>query len=164
MIHSSVLCLLFTFQIVYAVHDYKKCNISSWINGCPASTKCSQIAESNSSSYAGECHCIGDNYEFNKYYKNDSDYCLFVDNRVMASKSSSTHSDQDTVDNPVSSHHILGGIFISICLVVMFTLIVIGVRKLQIKQRIRNLRMTQRNRPLYEDVMMGNDTDDPPLI
>lgn len=142
----------------------KKCNISSWRSTCPASAKCSQLSESNSSN-AGECHCIGDNYEFNKYYTSDSDYCLFVDNRVLASKSSSTHSDEyATNDVTVGSHHILAGIFISICLVVVFTLIVIGVRKLQIKQRIRNLRMTQRNRPLYEDVMMGNDTDDPPLI
>lgn len=87
------------------------------------------------------------------------------DNRVMASKSSSTSD--ETANNPISSpssHHIIGGILISICLVVIFTLIVIGVKKLQIKQRIRNLRMTQRNRPLYEDVMMANDNDDPPLI
>lgn len=84
---------------------------------------------------------------------------------MMASKSSST-SPED-VNNPISSpssHHIIGGILISICLVVIFTLIVVGVKKLQIKQRIRNLRMTQRNRPLYEDVMMANDNDDPPLI
>ncbi len=94
------------------------------------------------------------------------------DNRVMASKSSSTSAEQTATDgnDPVnqstthSSHHILGVILISICLVVIFTLIVIGVKKLQIKQRIRNLRMTQRNRPLYEDVMMANDHDDPPLI
>lgn len=83
----------------------------------------------------------------------------------MASKSSSTS--EEAISNPISpnsSHHIVGGILISICLVVIFTLIVIGVKKLQIKQRIRNMRMTQRNRPLYEDVMMGNDNDDPPLI
>lgn len=84
---------------------------------------------------------------------------------MMASKSSSTSA--EVVNDPISSHsshHIIGGILISICLVVIFTLIVIGVKKLQIKQRIRNLRMTQRNRPLYEDVMMANDNDDPPLI
>jgi len=83
----------------------------------------------------------------------------------MASKSSSTS--EEAVSEPIgahSSHHIIGGILISICLVVIFTLIVVGVKKLQIKQRIRNMRMTQRNRPLYEDVMLGNDNDDPPLI
>lgn len=83
----------------------------------------------------------------------------------MASKSSSTSAEAGSDTNgPNTSHHIIGGILISICLVVIFTLIVIGVKKLQIKQRIRNMRMTQRNRPLYEDVMMGNETDDPPLI
>lgn len=145
----------------------KKCNTSSWLNGCPSNTKCSQISESDTS-YAGECHCIGDNYEFNKFYESESDYCSYVepkDNRVMASKSSSTSEEavKNQINSP-SSHHIIGGIFISICIVLLFSLIVIGVKKLQIKQRIRNLRMTQRNRPLYEDVMMGNDNDDPPLI
>lgn len=155
------------YEIIQKIVD-KKCNTSSWINnGCPSSTKCSEISESDSS-YAGECHCIDDNYEFNKYYKSDSEYCVYVepkhfDNRVMASKSSSTS--EEAVNNPIhSSHHIIGGILISVCLVLIFTLIVVGVKKLQIKQRIRNFRMTQRNRPLYEDVMMGNDNDDPPLI
>ncbi|KAJ6641545.1 hypothetical protein Bhyg_06484 [Pseudolycoriella hygida] len=166
MLYSSVIWLLFTLQVVWSVQNYKKCNTSYLKNGCPDGTKCTQISETNSS-YDGECHCIGDNNEFNKYYKSDTDYCVYVepkhfDNRVMASKSSSTSEERG--NNADNSHHIVGGILISICLVVIFTLIVIGVNKLHIKQRIRNLRMTQRNRPLYEDVMMGNDTDDPPLI
>lgn len=112
---------------------------------------------------------MGDNYVFNRSYKNESDYCIYVepkhfDNRVMASKSSSTSDEAVSDTTKPSSHHIVGGILLSICLVVMFALIVIGYKKLQIKQRIRNMRMTQRNRPLYEDVMMGNDNDDPPLI
>lgn len=149
----------------------KKCNTSSWKNnGCPSGSLCAEI-EVDDSKNAGECHCTGDNYEFNKYYKNDSDYCVYVepkkhvDNRAMASKSSPTSDEEAAYSaSTTSSHHILSGISISICLVVVFTLIVIGFKKLQIKQRIRNLRMTQRNRPLYEDVMMGNDNDDPPLI
>lgn len=147
----------------------KKCNTTSYPNGCPDGTKCSQSLQTNSP-HTGECKCIGDNNEFNINYENDNDYCVYVepkhfDNRVMASKSSSTSEDavSDRIE-PHSSHHIIGGILISICLVVIFTLIVIGVKKLQIKQRIRNMRMTQRNRPLYEDVMLGNDNDDPPLI
>lgn len=131
------------------------------MNGCPSNTICSQISDTDSP-YDGECHCIGDNYEFNKFYKSPSEYCVYVEPKHLASKSSSTL--QAAFNNPISSHHIISGILISVCLVVIFTLIVIGVKKLQIKQRIRNLRMTQRNRPLYEDVMMGNDTDDPPLI
>lgn len=147
----------------------KKCNTSSYPSECPDGVKCSETTTEKDSRYNGECTCIGDHYEFNINYKDDSDYCTYVepknfDNRVMEIKSSTTSEEVSDPIRPQSSHHIIGGILISICLVVIFTLIVIGVKKLQIKQRIRNMRMTQRNRPMYEDVMMGNDNDDPPLI
>lgn len=65
----------------------------------------------------------------------------------------------------VRTHHIVAGVLIPI----MFVFIVIGsifaYKKLHVTQRIRNIRRTHRNRPFYEDVMLGtNDNDDPPLI
>lgn len=63
------------------------------------------------------------------------------------------------------AHHVIGGILIPIFFVLIALGAIYGVRRLHIQQRMRNIRMTRRNRPFYEDVMLGsNEHDDPPLI
>lgn len=63
------------------------------------------------------------------------------------------------------AHHVIGGILIPIFFVLIAVGVVYVVKNLHIRQRVRNIRMTRRNRPFYEDVMLGNnDNDDPPLI
>lgn len=158
-----------------------KCSTHSFPTSCPENTICTQNIGD-----AAECNCP-DNLQFNSAYNGGgkSDYCI---DRPMASKKSDpTNNNRVTAEAAAveeqpatsddlaaaastkqqrapSSHHIISGILISILIVTAFILTVIAVKKLRIRQRFREFGISQRNRPLYEDVMMGNDTDDPPLI
>lgn len=158
-----------------------KCRTDEFPGECPSSAQCKQLINITTSTpnptttYDGLCTCKDDiTYEFNNQYRNVTEYCVI-----------NMHSKQQTVGDVgegmtvaaeaskqlvPSSHHIVGGILISICVVLVFFIGIIGYRKLQITQRLRNLRIPagvrasrqRRSRPFYEDVMMIN--DDPPLI
>lgn len=171
---------VFLFRLCVSV----KCSIHSFPSSCPEHTICTQ---KTGDSETAECNCP-DNLQFNSAYNGGgkSDYCI---DRPMASKKldpTNSYSATATVDHPASnelaaadsigpaastkqqrapsSHHIISGILVSILIVTAFILTVIAVKKLRLRQRFREFGISQRNRPLYEDVMMGNDTDDPPLI
>lgn len=162
-----------------------KCKIHQFPSGCPNKTKCVQKTTilPKMSSEEGECICKDDNYEFNVNYTNDTNVCILNEhiNRRKNVTNTNTSTSKEMIRAAAaidtgaasrakipSSHHIAGGILISICVVLVFLILIIGYRKLKITQRIRNLRMPagsrQRRRPFYEDVMMSNDNDDPPLI
>lgn len=132
----------------------------------------------------GECQCNA-GFIFNPQYTNDNDYCIIDTNQPDDTKQSNSKSgrssnssyssqsennnlviDEPKIQSTPRPHHIVAGVLIPI----VFVLIVIGsifvYMKLHVTQRIRNIhRRTHRNRPFYEDVMLGtNDNDDPPLI
>lgn len=136
----------------------------------------------------GVCKCSADEkYAFNSDYKDDTDYCKYDEN-IKAEQETETKAEPNqpeaaqSVDNGNGSttdesrqtlkgrplpgaHHVLGGILIPIFFVLVVVGAIYGVRHLHIRQRMRNIRMSRRNRPFYEDVMLStNEHDDPPLI
>lgn len=164
----------------------KLCSTSELQSGCPKAAYCSELSNDNST--AGQCVCSNASFIFNSHYTNDDDYCIYVrpTNVTNDTASNETHKKDADGPNAASSssngplpsdesgnsarplpgtHHIIAGILIPI----FFVFIVIGsvfvYKKLHITHRVRNIRRTRRNRPFYEDVMLGNnDNDDPPLI
>lgn len=138
----------------------------------------------------GVCKCqLDEKYVFNANYKDDTDYCRYDANlklpqdsepkpepkQPVAASSIDNGSQSDTTDGKESdlpkvrplpgAHHVIGGVLIPILFVLVAVGAIYGVRHLHIRQRMRNIRMTRRNRPFYEDVMLGtNEHDDPPLI
>lgn len=168
---NCILCvLIFCLYFFISV----KCSIHEFPSSCPDTTICEQIPEKDT----GECECRPE-FEFNERFNGvgKSDYCIPLPNYsrynhnepakeqadAKTDASSLTPTTNTTVKQRASSHHIISGILISILIVTAFILTVIAVKKLRIRQRFRDFGISQRNRPLYEDVMMGND-DDPPLI
>lgn len=159
------------------------CASSDLESGCPESTFCSEVRANTNE---GQCKCSNTTLSFNPKYTNDDDYCVYVKstnanetasnetNKLdaigpnAASSSSQEPSDGSgkSIARPLpGTHHIIAGILIPI----FFVFVVIGTvfvyKKLHITHRVRNIRRTRRNRPFYEDVMLGNnDNDDPPLI
>lgn len=141
----------------------KKCDTRYMLSSknCPPSTICVEKDENQLEVFEGVCQC-GDQYVFNPNYTSDDEYCI---KNVIFNKSSTSGSFIDGRNfskNKLTSkpHHILVGIFLPIA----FVLIVLsGI--FVVTQRIRNTRRIHRNRPFYQDVMLGvNDNDDPPLI
>uniref|UniRef100_A0A182RFM8 EB domain-containing protein n=1 Tax=Anopheles funestus TaxID=62324 RepID=A0A182RFM8_ANOFN len=69
---------------------------------------------------------------------------------------------------PVEAHHILGGVLIPLAFVVILVGSAILAKRLDLWSRLRQRFIAHRNRhrrrPAYEDVVLGNDSDDPPLI
>lgn len=136
----------------------------------------------------GVCKCSADEkFAFNPDYKSDADYCRYDEtikqyevprpaepNQPEAASSidNGTGDQTSTTDSGVlkirplpGAHHVIGGILIPIFFVFVAVGAIYGVRRLHIRQRMRNIRMTRRNRPFYEDVMLStHENDDPPLI
>lgn len=162
----------------------RKCSTSNiLILPCPPLSRCVQNQPDQPDA---TCECIEPN-QFNPKYSNDSNYCIVTDKIPLQKvenndSKSSRGSDSKTVtagtltdgSDPSYSairpplpgaHHIVAGILIPVAFVIVAVCIVIIYKKLHITQRIRNIQRTRRNRPFYEDVMLGsNDIDDPPLI
>ncbi|XP_040158833.1 uncharacterized protein LOC120897796 isoform X1 [Anopheles arabiensis] len=69
---------------------------------------------------------------------------------------------------PVAAHHILGGVLIPLAFVVILIGSAILAKRTDLWARLRQRFLAHRNRhrrrPAYEDVVLGNDSDDPPLI
>lgn len=149
---------------------------------CPVTTYCSEI---HANSNEGQCKCSNATLSFNPNFTSDDEYCIYVKSNTSNDNASNMTNKTDTGSPNASSfseplppdvsgdrtrtlpgtHHIIAGILIPIG----FVFIVIGAvfvyKKLHITHRVRNIRRTRRNRPFYEDVMLGNnDNDDPPLI
>ncbi|XP_059614160.1 uncharacterized protein LOC132260201 isoform X2 [Phlebotomus argentipes] len=114
-------------------------------------------------STVGKCECSEtDNYQFNAMYESEAEYC--VQRRPGTAKADTV---QVILRRPPSSHHIVGGILIPILVVLIIVGVVYGTVRYRVAQRIREAvvsRFFVRHRPSYQDVMMGTDFDDPPLI
>lgn len=116
----------------------------------------------------------------NPKHTNDNDYCIDIKFNTSSSSSFNIISKNNVslvtdheasaqyepkFKSSVRAHHIIAGVLIPIMFVLIAIGSIIAYKKLHITQRIRNIRRTHRNRPFYEDVMLGaNDNDDPPLI
>lgn len=173
----------------YFIHlnfSEKLCSTSDAENGCPKATLCSEFHNDNST--AGQCVCENATLSFNPNFTNEDDYCIYVKSTNANNDTVSNETNKKDTNGPNAAssssngplpsddsgnsakplpgtHHIIAGILIPI----FFVFIVIGsvfvYKKLHITHRVRNIRRTRRNRPFYEDVMLGNnDNDDPPLI
>ena len=114
------------------------------------------------------CICKND-FDFNPNFHNDTDYCI---SNPKSKNKSILPLEVDTTSaanlyqaklTPVGSHHIIGGILIPIFIVLIVIGAAYGVKRLEIIRRIREFRMRRRRQPFYEDVMMNQDNDDPPL-
>uniref|UniRef100_A0A1B0CVX1 Uncharacterized protein n=2 Tax=Lutzomyia longipalpis TaxID=7200 RepID=A0A1B0CVX1_LUTLO len=144
---------------VYCYQTVKNCSTNS-LDNCPINSRCLQKFMN---SFRGICECsYADNYHFNAMYESDADYCV------------QWHGDEAEMDavqvllhRPPSTHHIVGGILIPIFVVLIIVGVVYGTVRYRVAQRIREAVMSRffvRHRPSYQDVMMGTDFDDPPLI
>lgn len=139
----------------------KNCSTSDLDNSdCPINSRCLQTLVDSS---RGTCLCSEtDNYQFNAMYESDADYC--VPRPVEMAKADTV---QVILQRPPSTHHIVGGILIPIFVVLIILGVVYGTVRYRVAQRIREAvvsRFFVRHRPSYQDVMMGTDFDDPPLI
>lgn len=125
------------------------------LNQCPPNSSCDQ----------GSCVCLHQfkqNPDFNEHKKNE--FCIEV-SIAQSSNGNKTITYDKVFREAPAVHHILGGILIPICAVVMVLATIILVNKMQPMQRIRQLLLSNRpRRPAYEDVVLGNDSDDPPII
>lgn len=157
---------LFLFICVHLL--VKNCNTQIYFteNICPPSTICVENTENLPGVFDGVCQCR-DEYIFNPKHANDIDYCIKNTSNNSTYKVQSKHNDEfeQNIKSPSKTHHIVAGVLLPIA----FVLIVLGgilvYKQLYVTQRIRDIRRTHRNRPFYEDVMLGtNDNDDPPLI
>uniref|UniRef100_A0A6B2ECW6 Putative secreted protein n=1 Tax=Phlebotomus kandelakii TaxID=1109342 RepID=A0A6B2ECW6_9DIPT len=145
---------------VYCEHTVKNCSTSDLDSDCPINSRCLQTLVDSTS---GKCECSEtDNYQFNAMYENEADYC--VRRHTETAKADTV---QVVLRRPPSSHHIVGGILIPIFVVLIIVGVVYGTVRYRVAQRIREAvvsRFFVRHRPSYQDVMMGTDFDDPPLI
>lgn len=93
---------------------------------------------------------------FNALFSGDQDYCL---------QDQATIRPAAAVSGPsVPHHHIVGGILIPLGLVVVLVGAAYATVRYRLLQRLRDrLRGRRRQRPTYQDVMMGTEFD-PPLI
>ncbi|GAB0096246.1 hypothetical protein DMENIID0001_117290 [Sergentomyia squamirostris] len=153
---------------VYCRHTVKNCSISNLDNFCPINSRCLQTLATNSN---GKCECSEiDNYQFNAMYENDEDYCVQrheVEKKEEMMIPKTVDTVQVVLRRPPNSHHIVGGILIPVVVVIIIVAVVYGTVRYRIAQRLREAFMSRffvRHRPSYQDVMMGTDFDDPPLI
>lgn len=110
-----------------------------------------------------ECLCEPE-YTFNPHYTSDANYCQkLIDKLISEGKIYKTLITYGNSEN-VEHNHIIRGIVIPICLVVICLSIIYGIKKLEVISSIRNLVTRKHRRPTYEDVVMGHDLDDPPLM
>lgn len=127
----------------------RKCNITS-LSGCPPNTRCSEITN-----LEGECICDS-GFIFNALFTGDQDYC-FVDQTTI--RPAAAVSDQSA-----PHHHIIGGILIPLVLVAVLIGGAYATVRYRLLQRLRDrFGGRRRQRPTYQDVMMGTEFD-PPLI
>lgn len=168
------------------IYPVKKCSSEFMNSTCPLHTRCKQIeVEHQSGVDDGDCLC-DNGYIFNPKYTGDADYCTSKNDttKEMTIKINRNSDDNQRKSNEIGDiegtasaqfeekiktiprpHHIVAGVVIPIAFVIIVVSVVFAYKKLHITQHIRNVRRTHRNRPFYEDVMLGsNDNDDPPLI
>ncbi|XP_035790569.1 uncharacterized protein LOC118465950 isoform X1 [Anopheles albimanus] len=82
--------------------------------------------------------------------------------------SSAGNADQLPLREPAGAHHILSGVLIPLAFVVIMIGSALLAKRTQLWSRLRQRFQARRGRhhrrPAYEDVVLGNDSDDPPLI
>lgn len=173
-------------HVHFHIFAVKKCSTANINPQCPPHSVC---ADKQADVTEGICKCsVDEQFVFNAAYKDDSDYCRYdASIKLPQDNESKPEPNQPeaalSVDNGIGSapptkeseklkvhplpgaHHVIGGILIPIFFVLAAVGVIYGVRHLHIRQRMQNIRMSRRNRPFYEDVMLGtNEHDDPPLI
>lgn len=174
----------FSFCFVHSDFSVRNCSTSDTQSVCPKTAMCSELRVDSSD---GRCKCTNTTLSFNPNFTSDDDYCVYVKSTSANDNASNATNKTDAASpNAVSSssteplpstefeknaralpgtHHIIAGILIPIVFVFIVIGTVFAYKKLHITHRVRNIQRTRRNRPFYEDVMLGNnDNDDPPLI
>ncbi|XP_055918113.1 uncharacterized protein LOC129950260 [Eupeodes corollae] len=162
----QVILLLVSVYLTIASTKYQACNIHKL--DCPLHSICSQLNENDD----GECRCP-QHFEMNPHSTGPSDYCVEDENSIgdgSAAISSSLGSNKGSktvvhIQPPPESHHVAIGIFVPILLVVLVMGAVYGIKRFHPVRRLREYVISRRrNRPLYEDVMMTQELEDPPLM
>lgn len=169
--YSQIILLLIAVYLTQiASTKYQTCNIHKL--DCPPHSICSQLDHDDE----GECRCP-QRYEINPHSTGPSDYCVEDENSIGDGGSSSAMSSISNNNNnnkgktvvhiqpPAESHHVVIGILLPILLVVMVIGAAYGIKKFHPVRRLREYVISRRrNRPLYEDVMMTQELEDPPLM
>uniref|UniRef100_A0A023EHJ8 Putative secreted protein n=1 Tax=Aedes albopictus TaxID=7160 RepID=A0A023EHJ8_AEDAL len=124
------------------------------LNQCPPNSSCDE----------GLCVCLRtfkQNPDYNKKINND--FCIEIDATLSSGNKSITYD--KVYRKAPEAHHIVGGILIPVSAVIVILATIILAKKTQLVQRIRlSLFSNRPRRPAYEDVVLGNDSDDPPII
>lgn len=173
--------IFYSFSLSFTV---KRC-ISNALNSCPDHSMCHQIITKTNEDVS-ECRCERDfviNDNNNNSNRTNDDYCIPIVNKKqdddIITKTTTSQTQTKQRDNeydwgkephskllppePPSSHHIIGGILFPLLIVMIFCGLYIIVKRLNVVKRVRDY-YSRRQRPFYEDVIMGHDMDDPPLI
>lgn len=180
--------------LLYFLFTAKKCSTSSLNSSCPPNSLCSQIQadilDGLCKCNADDKYVLNLSYTNDTDYCKYDPNLIVNDNRKDTSTNDSNKTEPKKPEASLAAapdkrnnsqisaseevlkiqplpgaHHVIGGILIPIFFVMIALGAIYGVRRLHIQQRVRNIRMTRRNRPFYEDVMLGsNEHDDPPLI
>lgn len=119
---------------------------------CPPNAKCLERFGQE-----GECTCaLG--FIYNTLNTNDQDYCFLDQTPIRPAAAISGQ----TTETP--HHHIIGGILIPMVLVAVLIGGAYVTVRYRLLQRVRDRFFgRRRQRPTYQDVMMGTEFD-PPLI
>jgi hypothetical protein len=136
----------------------KTCRIDL-LNECPPHSTCYQH-----NSTVGYCICEPQNeFHLNIDKGPNQSYCIHSSasaaygNDEAPSKQSYQQFDKHT--------HIIGGIVIPLLAVVIVLGLVFVAKRYKVTVRFRQyIRNRQRRQPVYEDVYLGNPSDEPPLI
>ncbi|XP_055837287.1 uncharacterized protein LOC129905751 [Episyrphus balteatus] len=162
----QVILLLIAVYLTIASTKYQSCNIHKL--DCPPHSICSQLDHDDE----GECRCP-QRYEINPHSTGPSDYCVEDENSIgdggSAAISSSLGSNKGKtvvhIQPPAESHHVVIGILVPMMLVMVVIGAAYGIKKFHPVRRLREYVISRRrNRPLYEDVMMTQELEDPPLM
>uniref|UniRef100_A0A8D8AV63 (northern house mosquito) hypothetical protein n=1 Tax=Culex pipiens TaxID=7175 RepID=A0A8D8AV63_CULPI len=114
------------------------------LNQCPPHSSCNN----------GSCSCIH-NFKQNPDYdeKVSRSFCVLQETTLEVNNSKTNTFGKVFRETP-EPHHILGGILIPVCIVMVILGIIILSKKLQLLQRIRILYPARARRPAYEDVIL----------
>lgn len=165
-----ILLLIAVYLTQITSTKYQSCNIHKL--DCPPHSICSQLDHDDE----GECRCP-QRYEINPHSTGPADYCVEDENSIgnggSVAMSSSTGKNNKGgngqtvvhIQPPAESHHVVIGILMPMLLVIVVIGAAYGIKKFHPVRRLREYVISRRrNRPLYEDVMMTQELEDPPLM
>lgn len=164
------LLLISVYLTIVTSIKYQACNIHKL--DCPPHSICSQLDHNES----GECRCP-QRFDVNPHSSGPSDYCVEDENSIGNGGSAAISSSSlgggggkgsktvVHIQPPAESHHVVIGILVPMMLVVLVIGTAYGIKKFHPVRRLREYVISRRrNRPLYEDVMMTQELEDPPLM